>query len=366
MSNQHNRIRVGITQGDPNGIGPEVILRMLDDPRITDLCTPVVYASGEAVRHYRKGFHPRTEEEGTELRTVESAEDVRPGDAWLVNTDKFRPEPGVASAEAGASALAALECAVRDLREGNIDVLLTAPIDKHSIQSPTFSFPGHTEYLEASLGETDEDGNADRALMIMATADGLRIALATAHIPITEVGTTLTRELILDKLEAFDSSLKRDFGVVAPRIAVLSLNPHAGEQGLLGTQEQTVISPAIEAAREENILAFGPYPSDGFFGAGHWRRFDGVLAMYHDQGLAPFKTMAMDAGVNFTAGLPYVRTSPDHGTGYDIAGKGEASEASIRNALYMALDIYRARQNYDHAHRNPLRKHYHPKGKDSE
>ena len=225
------------------------------------------------------------------------------------------------------------------------------PHSRHSIQSPTFTFPGHTEYLQSSLA--DDTMPDAKALMILCT-DYLRVALATAHMPIAEVPGALSKELIVDKLKDFDRSLRRDFGVQNPRIAVLSLNPHAGERGLLGKEEQEIIIPAIAEAQTHKILAFGPYASDGFFGSESYRAFDGVLAMYHDQGLAPFKTIAMDAGVNFTAGLPFVRTSPDHGTGYDIAGKGQASAESMRSAIYMALDIYRNRGRHDEAYRRPL------------
>lgn len=364
MSN--NKIRVGITHGDINGIGYEVILKTLDDPRITDLCTPVVYGSGKIANFYRKTFEG--EGQPAALQRVDSAADARDGVCNIINVvpEDTRLEPGKASEVAGGAAFAALEAAVADLRNGDIDVLVTAPIDKHSIQSPTFTFPGHTEYLEASLGRTDESAESSPALMIMATADGLRVALATAHMPVAAVPAALTKELIVEKLYEFNRSLRRDFGIHAPRIAVLALNPHAGEQGLLGAEEKDVIEPAILEARENKVLAFGPYPSDGFFGAGHHRNFDGILAMYHDQGLAPFKALAMNAGVNVTAGLPFVRTSPDHGTGYDIAGKGVASEESFRAALFMALDIFRNRRREDEATRNPLRRQYHNKGKDSE
>lgn len=364
MSNR--KIKVGITHGDPNGIGYEVILKTLDDPRITDLCTPVVYGSGKIANFYRKTFEG-SGQPAVPFQRTDTAADARDGACNIINvvSEDTHIEPGKPSSEAGAAAFAALEAAVSDLREGNIDVLVTAPIDKHSIQSPTFTFPGHTEYLEASLGHDDGDG-ASKALMVMATTDGLRVALATTHMPVSSIAPALTKDLIVEKLETFNNSLRRDFGVHSPRIAVLSLNPHAGEQGLLGKEEDEIIVPAIAEARENKILAFGPYASDGFFGAGHYKAFDGILAMYHDQGLIPFKALAMDAGVNVTAGLPYVRTSPDHGTGYDIAGKGTASEKSMRNALYMALDIYHNRLRDDESFRNPLRKQYHNKGKDSE
>ncbi len=344
-----NKIRVGITHGDTNGIGYEVILKLLEDTRLSDLCTITVYGSAKAAAFYRKAM----ELPQVQFNKVESASQARDGVFNIVNVvgEDLKIEPGVATEAAGAAALAALDAACADLKNGAIDVLLTAPINKHSIQSSSFSFPGHTEYLEASFSTPDEPA---KALMILC-ADKLRVALVTAHMPLAKVPAAITKELVLERIEQFDSSLRRDFGVHSPRIAVLSLNPHAGESGLLGSEESEVIAPAIAEARAKKILAFGPYPSDGFFGSGQFAAFDGVLAMYHDQGLTPFKTIAMDAGVNFTAGLPYVRTSPDHGTGYDIAAKGQASPDSMRSALYAALDIYRARQNHDEAHKSPLK-----------
>jgi len=344
-----NKIKVGITHGDTNGIGYEVILKTLEDNRLSDLCTIVVYGSAKAASFYRKAM----ELPQVQLNRVDSASDARDGVFNIINVvgEDLKIEPGIASEAAGGAAFAALEAAVADLRAGDIDVLVTAPIDKHSIQSPTFTFPGHTEYLQSSLA--DDTMPDAKALMILCT-DYLRVALATAHMPIAEVPGALSKELIVDKLKDFDRSLRRDFGVQNPRIAVLSLNPHAGERGLLGKEEQEIIIPAIAEAQTHKILAFGPYASDGFFGSESYRAFDGVLAMYHDQGLAPFKTIAMDAGVNFTAGLPFVRTSPDHGTGYDIAGKGQASAESMRSAIYMALDIYRNRGRHDEAYRRPL------------
>ena len=344
-----NKIKVGITHGDTNGIGYEVILKTLEDNRLSDLCTIVVYGSAKAASFYRKAM----ELPQVQLNRVDSAADARDGVFNIINVvgEDLKIEPGIASEAAGGAAFAALEAAVADLRAGDIDVLVTAPIDKHSIQSPTFTFPGHTEYLQSSLA--DDTMPDAKALMILCT-DYLRVALATAHMPIAEVPGALSKELIVDKLKDFDRSLRRDFGVQNPRIAVLSLNPHAGERGLLGKEEQEIIIPAIAEAQTHKILALGPYASDGFFGSESYRALDGVLAMYHDQGLAPFKTIAMDAGVNFTAGLPFVRTSPDHGTGYDIAGKGQASAESMRSAIYMALDIYRNRGRHDEAYRRPL------------
>ena len=257
------------------------------------------------------------------------------------------------------AALVALEKAVEEYKAGLIDVIVTAPINKHTIQSGEFAFPGHTEYIEQALG------NGSKALMILLKND-FRVALVTGHIPVSQIASTITKELIEEKLEIFNRSLKLDFGISAPRIAVLSLNPHAGDDGLLGTEEQTVIIPALQEMGAKGILCYGPYPADGFMGSGNFSHFDGVLAMYHDQGLAPFKALAMDEGVNFTAGLPVVRTSPAHGTAYDIAGKGIASEDSFRQAVYVAVDVFRNRQNEKAASANPLRKQYYEKRDDSD
>lgn len=343
-------IKIGITHGDTNGIGYEVILKVLEDVRLADLYTIVVYGSAKAAAFYRKAM----ELAPVQFNRIDSAADAVDGQFNIINVvgEDLKIDPGMATEAAGQAAFAALEAAVADLKEGNIDVLVTAPINKKTIQSDDFHFPGHTEYLESRLGEDGE-----KALMVMCT-DEIRIALATAHTPLSQVAATITSELLDDKLEQFNQSLRRDFGVQSPRIAVLSLNPHSGENGLLGEEEQQIIAPAIAAARNKKILAFGSYASDGFFGSGAYKKFDGILAMYHDQGLTPFKTLSMDNGVNFTAGLPFVRTSPDHGTGYDIAGKNEASPDSLRCAIYAAVDIYHHRIAYDEAYSNPLRRQH--------
>ena len=261
---------------------------------------------------------------------------------------------------AGESAFKALEAAVTDMKRGVVDVLLTAPINKHNIQNEDFHFPGHTEYLEKCFGGLDK-----KALMIL-MKDDLRVALVTGHIPLSQVASSINVGDIVNKLRIFNQSLKQDFGIVKPRIAVLSLNPHAGDAGLLGTEEETIIIPAMQEAEKKGVMSFGPYAADGFFGSQMYDKFDGVLAMYHDQGLAPFKTLAMDDGVNYTAGLPIVRTSPAHGTAYDIAGQNVASEESFRQALYAALDIFRNRLRYQEATANPLRKQYFDRGGDNE
>lgn len=352
-----DRLRVGITHGDFNGVGYEVILKMLDDARILELCTPIIYGSAKIAAFYRKGL----ELAGTwQPVQINSAADASADAVNIINVigQEAHITPGEASKEAGEAAFIALERAVEDLKNGNIDVLLTAPINKNSIQSDTFRFPGHTEYLAASAA----DGS--QPLMILFN-ENIRVALVTTHLPIAKVPEAITTENIVEKLTLFNKSLTTDFAVVKPRIAVLALNPHAGEDGLLGKEENEIIAPAIEKARQMKIHAFGPYAADGFFGNGLYTKFDGVLAMYHDQGLAPFKTLAMDSGVNFTAGLPFVRTSPDHGTGYDIAGKNRASEESMRAALYAAIDIYRSRQAFNEMTASPLPKLYHEKGRDN-
>ncbi len=353
---ESKKIRVGITHGDINGIGYEVILKVMEDSRMLELCTPVIYGSAKIAAFYRKQLGlPQFQ-----MNQIGNAVDAQDGACSIINVvgEDTIVEPGRPTAVAGNAAFVALEQAVADLRNGAIDALVTAPINKDSIQSDTFNFPGHTEYLESSLGE------GEKALMILCN-ENVRVALVTTHQPIAKVPEAITKEGVVEKLTVFNHSLKNDFGINSPRIAVLSLNPHAGENGLLGKEEQEVITPAIEEARENGILCFGPYAADGLFGSGQYAKFDGILAMYHDQGLAPFKTLAMENGVNFTAGLKYVRTSPDHGTGYDIAGQGVASEASLREAIYHAIDVVRCRRNEEYIHRNPLRRQYVNKGKDN-
>lgn len=349
-------IKVGITHGDYNGIGYEVILKMLDDERIPELCTPVIYGSAKIAALYRKQLGLQ----GPAPVQIKQADDANPGQYYIINVigEDAKVETGHPSAEAGQAAFAALERAVADLREGKIDVLLTAPINKATIQSELFTFPGHTEYLETSVGD------GEKALMILFN-DRLRVALATIHVPLAKVAEAVTKENLIDKIVRFNASLIKDFGIVKPRIAVLGLNPHCGDGGLMGSEEKDIILPAIEECRTRKIHAFGPYAADGFFGSGNFGKFDGVLAMYHDQGLAPFKTIAGGSGVNFTAGLPYVRTSPDHGTGFDIAGQGVASPDSMREALYAAIDIYRNRQNHTERTASPLRRQYVDKSKDN-
>lgn len=351
-------IKVGITQGDINGVGYEVILKTLADARFVELCTPVVYGSAKVAAYHRKAL----DMEPVNFNIATSASQVVDGQNNLINCidEEVKVEIGHVTEQVGPAAYAALERAVADLEEGLIDVLVTAPINKHTMQSDDFAFPGHTEYLQERLADEGE-----KAIMIMLN-DTLRVALVTGHMPISQVAASLTQELIVEKLQIFEESLRHDFGIRKPRIAVLALNPHAGENGLLGVEEAEIIKPAIDAVKSNGTLCFGPYAADGFFGTSHYKQFDGVLAMYHDQGLAPFKALAMENGVNYTAGLAYVRTSPDHGTAYDIAGKGLASEESFRQAIYTALDIYRNRIIDDEAHASPLRRQYVDKSGDRE
>ncbi len=351
-----NKIRIGITQGDVNGVGYEVILKAFSDPTMMELCTPIVYGSPKVAAYHRKALNLNTN-----FSIVNSAAEAAPDRLSVVNctNDEVKVEFAKEDPEAGKAALGALEKAVEEYQNGLIDVIVTAPINKHSIQSEQFAFPGHTEYIEQRLGE------GSKALMIL-MKDDFRVALVTGHIPVTQISASITKELIQEKIAIFHHSLKQDFGIGAPRIAVLSLNPHAGDEGLLGKEEQEVITPAIREMVSKGIHCFGPYPADGLMGSGNYNRFDGVLAMYHDQGLAPFKALAMDEGVNFTAGLPVVRTSPAHGTAYDIAGKGVASESSFRQAIYVAIDVFRNRKRDKACRVNPLRKQYYEKRDDSD
>ncbi|MDH6533981.1 4-hydroxythreonine-4-phosphate dehydrogenase PdxA [Parabacteroides sp. 52] len=350
-------IKVGITQGDINGVGYEVILKTFADSRIAELCTPILYGSSKIAAYHRKAMDLPP----VNMSTITRAEDAGCNRVNIINciSEDTKIDLGQSTEAAGEAAFVALEEAVKDLKRGAIDVLLTAPINKHNIQNESFHFPGHTEYLEESFA-----GEGHKALMILMN-EGLRVALVTGHIPLAKVASTITKEDIVSKLSLFNQSLKMDFGIVRPRIAVLSLNPHAGDDGLLGTEEQTIIRPAMEEAESRGVMSFGPYAADGFFGSSMYEHFDGVLAMYHDQGLAPFKTLAMEDGVNYTAGLAVVRTSPAHGTAYDIAGQNKASESSFRQALYASMDIYRNRIRYQEAGANPLRKQYFDKGADN-
>lgn len=353
---ENRKIRVGITHGDINGVGYEVILKTFSDPTMLELCTPVIYGSPKVAAYHRKAM-----EIPTNFSIVNTAEDAQDGRVNVVNCieEELKVELSKPTPEAGKAALTALERALADYRDGLFDVLVTAPINKHTIQSDTFHFPGHTEYIEERVGD------GQKALMILLKGD-FRVALVTGHVPVRDIPGMLTKELIMEKMEIFHQSLKKDFGIDNPRIAVFSLNPHAGDHGLLGTEEEEIIIPAMKEMIAKGVQCFGPYPADGFMGSGNYTHFDGILAMYHDQGLAPFKALAMDEGVNFTAGLPIVRTSPAHGTAYDIAGKGVASEDSFRQAVYVAMDVFRNRAWEKEISARPLRKQYYEKRDDSD
>ena len=353
---EERKIRVAITQGDTNGVGYEVILKVFSDPNILELCTPIIYGSPKIASYHRKALNLEVP-----YTIINHAEEARDGRVNLLACfdDEIKIEIGQPSQEAGAAALKALDRAMTDYRSELYDVLVTAPINKATIQSPGFHFPGHTEYIETSVGE------GQKALMILMN-ETLRVALVTTHLPIKDIAKAITKEGIIEKATIFHKALKRDFRISSPRIAVLSLNPHAGDNGLLGSEEKDIILPAIEELADKGIQAFGPFAADGFFGSGAYDRFDGVLAMYHDQGLAPFKTIALESGVNYTAGLPIVRTSPDHGTAYDIAGKGIADENSMRQAIFTAIDVFRNRKFYDEPLQNPLPKLFHEKREDGD
>lgn len=342
---EEKMILAGISHGDINGIGYEVIIKALMDNMINDICIPVVYGSPKVAAYHRKALNINNFSFNN-IRTPEEANNKK---ANMINCldDNIRVELGKSTQQGGEAALISLEKAVDDLLTGKIDVLITAPIDKKNIQSDNFKFKGHTDYLKSKAG-------VDEVLMFM-ISESMRIGMVTDHIPLNNVSEMITVDNLTRKIRMMNHSLIRDFGIRKPRIAVLGLNPHAGDNLLIGSEEGTIIIPAIKQAEKEGILTFGPYPADGFFGAGSFSKFDGILAMYHDQGLAPFKALSFDTGVNFTAGLPFVRTSPVHGTAFDIAGKGEASENSFRQAIYLACDIFRNRKLYAEISQNPLK-----------
>lgn len=327
-----------------NGVGFEVILKSLSDNRILEFCTPVIYGSLKASSFYKKkiGF------QDVQFNAISSAKDLNSKKINFINVDDqdIKVSLGKPSKETGMLAYKALEQATKDLAANKTDVLITAPIDKETIQNDKFSFPGHTEYLASFSGDASP-------LMIL-NHGGLRVGIATGHIPVKDIANVLTIELVLKKIQLFHKSLTQDFGIVKPRLAVLGLNPHASDSGLIGDEEKEIIEPAIKKAMQERLLTFGPFPADGFFGSGSHQNFDGILAMYHDQGLVPYKTLSFNEGVNFTAGLPIVRTSPDHGTGYKIAGTNQAEEQSFRNAIYQACDVYQSRKLYKEISANPL------------
>jgi len=344
METTEKKIRVGITHGDINGIGYEVIIKTLIDKRITDLCTPIVYGSPKLSAYHRKAINL----ENFSLNIIKDANNANPKRPNIINCvdENTRIELGKSTAEAGDAAYLSLEKATQDLLENKIDVILTAPINKKSIKSDKFQFPGHTEYFQSKT-------NSDEVLMLM-LGEHMKIGVVAGHVPLKDVPSVITEENILKKLRILNKSLLQDFAIRKGKIAVLGLNPHAGDNGVIGSEEQEIIIPTINKAREEGIMAVGPYPADGFFGSNSYSKFDAILAMYHDQGLAPFKVVDFENGVNYTAGMPVIRTSPIHGTAFEIAGEGKASPDSFRAALFAAIDIFKNRELYKEMSENKL------------
>ena len=340
--NKKDKIVVGISLGDVNGVGIEIILKTFDDQRMLEFCTPVLFGNSNVISIHKKILNLETN-----VYEIDTLEQLNHGKinllkVWKENT---KIEIGKPTKIGGQYAFKSLEVATTALKENKIDVLVTAPINKETIQSENFNFSGHTEFLEKNL-----EGNS---LMILMN-DFLKIGLVTGHIPVSKISETITPKLIKNKVTLFHDSLKRDFGIQKPKIAILGLNPHSGDNGVIGDEEDTLIKPTIKSIYENGILAFGPYPADGFFGSKTYKEFDGVLAMYHDQGLAPFKALTFGNGVNFTAGLDKVRTSPDHGTAFDIAGKGLANKDSFKEAIFTGIDIFKNREEYKELTKNVL------------
>ena len=340
-----SKILVGITQGDSNGIGYEVIIKALSDPRILEQFTPVIYGSSKIFSFYRKTI-PEIEQMDT--NAINNAREAHPKRVNIVNClpDSAYAEPGQATPESAKAAIACLDRAVEDLKAGEIDVLVTGPINKKAMSGQGFGFPGHTEYIQNAFGVKD--------VTMLMVSSRIKVGVVTGHIPLKDVAVSITEEKILSKLRLINESLQKDFCIDKPRIAVLSLNPHSGDGGLLGDEEGRIIIPAIKKAVDEGILAFGPFSPDGFFGLSHYENFDATLAMYHDQGLAPFKALSFEDGVNFTAGLPVVRTSPDHGTAFEMAGRDEADPLSMRAAIFTAIDIFRKREQFRQLQENKM------------
>ncbi len=336
-------IIVGISIGDLNGIGSEVILKTFEDTRMLELCTPVIFANVKILSFIKKNINS-----DTALHGIDHIEQLVKGKINVLNVWKEGVDINFGSNDenVGKYAIKSFVAATDALKQDHIDVLVTAPINKFNIQSEDFKFPGHTDYLDQEL-----DGNA---LMFM-VQDKLRVGLLTDHIPVTEVAKHLTEKLIIQKIETINKSLKQDFNITKPKIAVLGLNPHAGDNGVIGNEEEKIIKPTIKKLFEKGIFAFGPYSADGFFGSGQYEKFDAIIASYHDQGLIPFKTLSFGTGVNYTAGLNKIRTSPDHGTAYEIAGKGVADFSSFKEAVYLAIDIYNSRNEYAELVKNPLK-----------
>jgi 4-phospho-D-threonate 3-dehydrogenase / 4-phospho-D-erythronate 3-dehydrogenase len=347
MHIQHiNKPIIGISIGDINGIGPEIIIKALSDNRILEFCTPVIFGNAKVINFYRKGIT----DHNFQFTQLQDMVRPNPKQANVLNCweEEVQVTPGVVNEVGGKYAARALDWAVEALKRNDIDGLVTAPIHKNNIQSSTFNFTGHTPFLQHAF-------NAQNVLMFMC-AENMRVGLVTEHVAVKDVAQHLTKEKIVAKIKLMNESLKVDFGIDKPKIAVLGLNPHAGDEGLIGKEEEQIIKPAILETKSKGILAIGPYSADAFFARGMYNEFDGVLAMYHDQGLIPFKALAAGESVNFSAGLPIVRTSPDHGTAFDIAGKNKADHTSLVSALFYCIDILNKRLAYGEMRSNPLRK----------
>lgn len=336
-------IIVGISIGDLNGIGSEVILKTFEDTRMLELCTPVIFANVKILSFIKKNLNSETA-----LHGIDKIEQLVIGKINVLNVWKEGVDInfGQNDENVGKYAIKSFAAATKALKDGLVDVLVTAPINKYNIQSEDFKFPGHTDYLDQEL-----EGNA---LMLM-VQDNLRVGLLTDHIPVNEVASHITEKLIFQKIETINKTLKQDFGITKPKIALLGLNPHSGDNGVIGKEDDEIIKPAVKKLFEKGILVFGPYAADGFFGSSQYEKFDAIIATYHDQGLIPFKTLSFGSGVNYTAGLNKIRTSPDHGTAYDIAGKGVAENSSFKEAVYLAIDIYHSRNEYSELVKNPLK-----------
>ncbi len=341
-----NKIVIGISCGDINGIGPEIIVKTLSDIRILEICTPVIFANNKVLNFYRKTLP----ENNLVFNIAKDASRINPRQVNVYNCweEDVVVQPGILNETGGKYAVLSLSIASAALKEKRIDGLVTAPFHKKNIQSEAFNFTGHTPYLKSFFA-------VDDVAMIM-VADNMRVALLTEHVPVKDVAQYITKENILRKISIINNSLKKDFGISKPKIAVLGLNPHAGDEGLVGKEEIEIIKPAIAEAKNKGILCMGPYSADAFFARGLHEKFDCVLALYHDQGLIPFKSLAFGEGINFTAGINAVRTSPDHGTAFDIAGKGVADEASLREAIFKCIDIVNMRKEIDDQHKNPLKR----------
>ncbi|MUU79164.1 4-hydroxythreonine-4-phosphate dehydrogenase PdxA [Winogradskyella endarachnes] len=342
--NQNESVIVGISIGDLNGIGPEIIIKSYEDPRTLELSTPLIFASGKTMQFFKKHFKSKIN-----FYNIDTPEKIVVGKVNVVNVwnESVKIDFGKEDRNIGEYAIKSLEAATNALKNGTVDVLVTAPINKHNIQSEKFNFPGHTDYLANALN--------GKSLMFM-VSNRLRVGLFTDHVPLKEASEKITEELINEKIATVITSLKQDFGIVKPKVAVLAINPHAGDNGVIGNEDDVVLKPTLEKIKSKGNLVYGPYSADSFFGSSTYQKFDAIIASYHDQGLIPFKTIAFGEGVNYTAGLSKVRTSPDHGTAYEIAGKGIANEGSMKQAIFTAIQIFRSRKTYNFYSKNPLKK----------